>query len=574
MRLSIRFKLALLAFIPLLLYTGTSFVMVEEQRGLYENVSEQVFETGNLIQELVLNADRDMYQSYVAYLKIESGMLSGEELDLQVKDLNDNLQQVEDRMGQAMGLIRDNGLGQLQYGASGKTVEQLMEEFRVGLMNWKEASQAAGADGQSLFVNESVEASFFSSRGGIDEIDDNIDQHVQQTMEQISKDLKGREQILITAVLIVTVCIAIAVFLLIRHMMKTIRAIVTKTNKVAEGDLTMLPERKYSKDELGLIAHSLDSMIASVRQLVMKIADNAQEVGNSSKLLSASAKESTDASAQVALDIQDVAESTDMQARAAKETARAVEEMSIGIQRIADNTSQIADLSTDTSQQTKHGLTAMKQFTEQIQEVNAVLEKLSITIDTLGTRSDQIAGIADNITSFSNQTNILSLNASIEAARAGEAGRGFAVVASEIRKLAASSLTSADDIHQLVDGTRKDIAEASVRMKEALQEMEAGKTKVAEMGSNFNRIAAAVSNMSSQIQENSAITEQMSASSEQVSASMDETATSADMNLGKTESVAAATEQQLALMDSIATLAKQLDAIVGELDSAVTRFTV
>ena len=60
----------------------------------------------------------------------------------------------------------------------------------------------------------------------------------------------------------------------------------------------------------------------------------------------------------------------------------------------------------------------------------------------------EISKISKLIEDISNQTNLLSLNASIEAARAGEAGRGFMVVASQIGRL---SRQTADALHQTMD---------------------------------------------------------------------------------------------------------------------------
>ena len=92
------------------------------------------------------------------------------------------------------------------------------------------------------------------------------------------------------------------------------------------------------------------------------------------------------------------------------------------------------------------------------------------------------------LSSISNRTNILSLNASIEAARAGEHGRGFAVVASEVRNLAAQSAKSSKEITDTITKVQTSVDETVTAMKNIYDNSSKQKEKADDVGNVLKKV--------------------------------------------------------------------------------------
>lgn len=363
-------------------------------------------------------------------------------------------------------------------------------------------------------------------------------------------------------------------YLFARHIAKPLSIVSEQTVQIAKGDLTGDFLLIKNQDELGQLGRMFSLMRQNILKLVTEISTSSDQVSQKLGALAQSTHEVTEASNHISSSVQQISLLTHTQARSVEENANAMEEMAAAIQRISETSTITLGVSESMANEADQGSLFIAETTEKMTSLHATISDLSIVIEQLNDRSQQIGSIVQVITEIANQTRLLSLNAAIESARAGEAGQGFAVVASEVRKLADRSNHSALQVSELISSIQGNITFVVTEMHRSEIEVNIGVESVIKTGEAFNRIHQATKNTVTLIQDASAASQELSAGAQQVAASLQEMKRMSENTANTTESISSYTEEQLASMENIVASADSISHLAETLQQTAHQFKI
>jgi len=342
--------------------------------------------------------------------------------------------------------------------------------------------------------------------------------------------------------------------------------------ELSKGNLSMKAMPITTEDEIGSLTNAFNTMNDNLRNLIGKMATTSEQVSASSEELTASAHQSADASVHVAETVSDVSFGMEKQTADVDKAKESVDRVFKDITAMAEKARNVTEVSGQTADAAERGSELMEKAIERMGKIESSVMASADVVKKLGDNSQQIGQIVEAISAISEQTNLLSLNAAIEAARAGEHGRGFAVVAEEVRKLAAESQSSAEQIKARIASIQNDTAAAVTAMQAGTDEVKNGTAAIREVGVQFSDILSMVNAIKQQIDDISGSVNTVSEGANRIVTAVDSIDEVSRKTSESTKSISSATEEQSASNEEIAAASQALSNLAGDMQTAIGQF--
>lgn len=398
--------------------------------------------------------------------------------------------------------------------------------------------------------------------------------NTQANTSDIMMIMKKLLLIVISTVLAVSLVSFVASIIVTKSITTPINKLVLLSTSLAEGDLSVEPIENNSRDEVGVLTRSFNSMHASLRDLIIRINDSSTMVGNTAEQLNANATEATKTTEEVSTTVGEIAEGASKQALDTSSASEKMGELARIIEKNTISTNELFGQSESIEVLTQEGINTIELLTTKTEQSREAMTEIFTVIEHTNDSAVKIGEASRFISSIARQTNLLALNAAIEAARAGDAGKGFAVVADEIRKLAEDSAKSTAQIdqmlHELVTNATK-ATKTSEKVKliiiEQVDSVENTKEK-------YDSIAKAIHYSTIEIETIASLGKQMEDNRVEVMEVVESLAAIAEENAASTQETAASSEEMLSTMEEVTSASEVLSNLALELETLIKSFAL
>jgi methyl-accepting chemotaxis protein len=314
-------------------------------------------------------------------------------------------------------------------------------------------------------------------------------------------------------VIVVLVLACLLGFLIARSLTGSLGELISRMNRLREGDVNIDVPYLKLKTEIGDVARALDVFkfaVANSNTAKAELEATVAAVESENERLNLVSRQQ----------LMDMAEVLEGQVGTIVDMLGITSEHLDGASKSLTNASQVAideiRVATDLVSTTEAGMAAIRPGTEQLsssimqvsmeigaatRETSAAAERSSVAnerISELLNAAERVGSIVGIIEDIASQTQLLALNATIEAARAGDYGRGFAVVAGEVKSLANQTARFTSDIAKQIEEIQTATRFASIY--------------ISDMGQMVNEISSTSTTIAVAIEEQTASTSDISRS--------------------------------------------------------------
>lgn len=374
----------------------------------------------------------------------------------------------------------------------------------------------------------------------------------------------------------VAVCLVIAFAIIMlffcKNLLRAFQAAGKNVNALTKGDLSVQKEHKtYVKEmntllrETSAMQQNLSEIIGKVKTVSGELVKNVSQVTKISESTSDRAKQITSAMDELSLSSSSMAENVQDINGQMIEIGNCVNEISGNVQQLHISSDSILK----TNEQAKENMDMiMRNSKESVKSVNEIVGQIQATNSSI----KEIDQAVELILSISQQTNLLSLNASIEAARAGEAGRGFAVVAEEIRRLSEQSAEGAEMIKNLAGNiTQKSMQ--SVKLAEQVRMLIVHEQEnISKTREKYGELSHDIDESVSEIQAISEKTEYLTEYKENITAKVQNLSAISQQNAANSQEANENIYEIIAEVQTVNENCERMNYMAGELETSVAYF--